>query len=142
MRALKWGLSVACLALGLTFVGPSEAQQGTFTLRVCNNTADPAMLAIIHRAGVNDRRFIVKGWFRLEGGCDEAVGFPKGYFYFFAFVPGKDAFWGGDRANTCVSTRGNFERVATPNYSCRDGEVLVPFAEIQVTQDVHTINLN
>jgi hypothetical protein len=32
--------------------------------------------------------------------------------------------------------------VATPNYSCRDGEVLVPFAEIQVSQDVHTINLD
>ena len=72
----------------------------------------------------------------------KASEFPKGYFYFFAFVPGKETYWGGDRANTCVSSRGNFERIATPNYSCRDGEVLVPFAEIQVTQDVHTINLD
>ena len=142
MLALKWALSAACLALGLTFVGPSEAQPGTFTLRVCNNTEDPAMLAIIHRAGVNDRHFVVKGWFNLEPGCNESSGFPKGYFYFFAFVPGKEAYWGGDRANTCVSNRGNFERVAMPNYSCRDGEVLVPFAEIEVTQDVHTINLD
>lgn len=142
MRALKWALSAACLALGLTFVGPSEAQPGTFTLRVCNNTEDPAMLAIIHRLGVNDRRFVVKGWFNLEPGCSDASGFPKGFFYFFAFVPGKDAYWGGDRGNTCVSNGGNFERVATPNYSCRDGEVLVPFAEIHVTQDVHTINLD
>ena len=61
MLALKWALSAACLALGLTFVGPSEAQPGTFTLRVCNNTEDPAMLAIIHRGGVNDRHFVVKG---------------------------------------------------------------------------------
>jgi Protein of unknown function (DUF1036) len=100
------------------------------------------MLAIIHQLGVNDRRFVVKGWFSLEPGCNEASELPKGYFYFFAFVPGKEAYWGGDRANTCVSNRGNFERVATPNYTCRDGEVLMPFAEIQVTQDVHTINLD
>ena len=142
MRALKWGLSVACVAFGLFLVGHSAAQEGTFTLQVCNNTEDPAMLAIIHRLGENDRRFVVKGWFNLEPGCNEASGFPKGYFYFFAFVPGKEAYWGGDRANTCVSKRGNFERVATPNYACRDGEVLVPFAEIQVSQDVHTINLD
>jgi len=142
MRALKCTLSAACLALGMMFVGPSEAQPGTFTLRVCNNTEDPAMLAIIHRIGVNDRRFVVKGWFSIEPGCNEASEIPKGHFYFFAFVPGKEAYWGGDRANTCVSNRGNFERVAMPNYSCRDGEVLVPFAEIEVTQDVHTINLD
>ena len=142
MQALKWALPAACLALGLTFVGPSEAQSGTFTLRVCNNTEDPVTLAIIHRLGVDDRRFVVKGWFNLESGCSEASGFPKGFFYFYAFVPGKDAYWGGDRANTCVSSRGNFERVATPNYSCQNGEVLVPFAEIHVTQDVHTINLD
>jgi uncharacterized membrane protein len=142
MRALKWALSVACLALGMTFVGPSEAQSGTFTLRVCNNTEDPAKLAIIHRVGESDPRFVVKGWFNLEPGCNEASGFPKGYFYFFAFVPGTEAYWGGDHANTCVSNRGNFERVAMRNYTCRDGEVLVPFAEIQVSQDVHTINLD
>jgi hypothetical protein len=29
-----------------------------------------------------------------------------------------------------------------PNYSYRDGEVLMPFAEIHVSQDVHTINLD
>jgi uncharacterized membrane protein len=92
MRALKWALSAACVALGMTFVAPSEAQPGTFTLRVCNNTEDPAMLAIIHRLGVNDRRFVVKGWFSLESGCNEASELPKGYFYFFAFVPGKDAY--------------------------------------------------
>jgi uncharacterized membrane protein len=142
MRALKWAMSAACLVLGPVLVGPSEAQTDTFTLRVCNNSEDPAMLAIIHRLGVNDRRFVVKGWFSLEPGCSEASEIPKGYFYFFAFVPGKEAYWGGDRANTCVSNGGNFERVATPNYSCRDGEVLVPFAEIWVTQDVHTINLD
>ena len=142
MRALKWALLAACLALGMAFVEPSEAQPGTFTLRVCNNTEDPAMLAIIHRIGVNDRRLVVKGWFNLDPGCHEASEIPKGYFYFYAFVPGKEAYWGGDRANTCVSNRGNFERVAMPNYSCGDGEVLVPFAEIQVTQDVHTINLD
>jgi uncharacterized membrane protein len=142
MRALNWALSAFCLALGMTFVDPSEAQSGTFTLRVCNNSEDPAMLAIIHRLGVNDRRFVVKGWFNLEPGCSEASEFPKGYFYFFAFVPGKEAYWGGDHPNTCVSNGGNFERVATPNYTCRDGEVLMPFAEIQVTQDVHTINLD
>ena len=142
MRALKWALSAACLAWGLTFAGPGEAQPGTFTLRVCINTEDTAMLAIIHRIGVSDRRFVVKGWFSLEPGCNEASGIPRGYFYFFAFVPGKEAYWGGDRANTCVSNRGNFERVVMPNYSCRDGEVLVPFAEIEVTQDVHTINLD
>jgi uncharacterized membrane protein len=142
MQVLKWALSAACLALGLTSVGSSKAEPGTFTLRVCNNTEDPAMLAIIHRLGADDRRFVVKGWFNLEPGCSEASEFPKGYFYFFAFVPGKEAYWGGDRANTCVSNRGNFERVATPNYSCPEGEVLMPFAEIHVTQDVHTINLD
>jgi uncharacterized membrane protein len=142
MQALKWALSAACLASALTLVEPSEAQSGTFTLQVCNNTEDQAMLAIIHRIGVHDRRFVVKGWFNLEPGCHEASGFPKGFFYFFAFVPGKEAYWGGDRANTCVSNRGNFERVAMPNYSCQDGEVLVPFGEIHVTQDVHTINLD
>jgi len=31
------------------FVGPSEAQPGTFTWQVCNNTEIPAMLAIIYR---------------------------------------------------------------------------------------------
>ena len=142
MRALKCALSAACLALGLTCVDPSEAQPGTFTLRVCNNTEDGAMLAIIHRLGVNDRRFVVKGWFNLEPGCSESSEFPKGFFYFFAFVPGKETYWGGDHANTCVSNRENFERVAMPNYSCRDGEVLMPFAEIHVSQDVHTINLD
>jgi len=142
MRALKLGLLAVCVALGFVFVGPSQAQQGTFTLRVCNNTADQLLLAIIHRVAVNDRRFVVKGWFTLEQGCNEAAGIPKGYFYFFAFAPGKDGFWGGERPNTCVSTRGNFERISASNYSCRDGEVLVPFAEVQVTQDVHTINLN
>ena len=142
MRALKWALTAVCLALGIAFAGPSEAQSGTFTLRVCNNTEDTATLAIIHRFGVNDGRFVVKGWFNLEPGCSEASGFPKGFFYFFAFVPGKEAYWGGDRPNTCVSNRENFERVATPNYSCREGEALMPFAEIHVTQDVHTINLD
>jgi len=143
MRAWRWGVSVACVVLGLSFVGPSTAQEGTFTLQVCNNSTDTAMLAISHRIGVNDRRFVVKGWFRIEPGCNEAPGVPKGYFYFFAFVPGKEAYWGGDRANTCVSSKGNFERIATPSYTCgRDGEVLVPFAEIEVTQDMHTINLD
>jgi uncharacterized membrane protein len=141
MRALKWALSAACLALGMTFVGPSAAQPGTFTLRVCNNTEDSAMLAIIHRLGADDRRFVVKGWFNLEPGCNEASGIPKGFFYFFAFVPGKEAYWGGDRSNTCVG-KGNFERMPTPNYNCKNGEVLMPFAEIEVTQDIHTLNLD
>jgi uncharacterized membrane protein len=142
MRALQWGLSVAGVVLGVCLAAPGAAQEGTFTLRVCNNSADTAMLAISHRIGVDDGRFVVKGWFRIEPGCGETSGIPKGYFYFFAFVPGKEAYWGGDRADTCVSSKGNFERVATPSYNCHGGEVLVPFAEIEVTQDVHTINLD
>jgi uncharacterized membrane protein len=142
MRALKWGLSVVCAAFGFFVVGHSAAQEGTFTLRVCNNSTDQIMLAISHRIGVSDTRFVVKGWFKIEPGCDEASGIPKGYFYFFAFVPGKEAYWGGDRPNTCVSGKGNFERIATPNDNCKEGELLVPFAEIEVTQDIHTLNLD
>jgi uncharacterized membrane protein len=142
MRALQWGLSLAGVVLGLFFAEPSAAQEGTFTLRVCNNSSDTAMLAISHRIGVNDPRFVVKGWFRIEPGCDETSGIPKGYFYFFAFASGKEAYWGGDRANTCVSSKGNFERVANPSYNCKAGEVLVPFAELEVTQDIHTLNLD
>jgi uncharacterized membrane protein len=141
MRALKRGLAVGCLVLACSFVRHSAAQDGTFMLRVCNNSTDTAMLAISHRIGVSDRRFVVKGWFRIEPGCDESSGIPKGYFYFFAFVPGKEAYWGGDRSNTCVG-KGNFERMATPNYNCKNGEVLVPFAELEVTQDIHTLNLD
>lgn len=142
MRGLKWALWGVCAALGCSLVGHSAAQEGTFTLRVCNNSMDTAMLAISHRIGVSDRRFVVKGWFKIEPGCDEASGIPKGYFYFFAFVPGKEAYWGGDRSNTCVSSKGNFERIATSSYNCKDGEVLMPFAEIEVTQDIHTLNLD
>jgi uncharacterized membrane protein len=141
MRGLKWGLAVCCVVLAFSFVGRSAAQDGTFMLRVCNNSTDTAMLAISHRIGVSDRRFVVKGWFKIEPGCDETSGIPKGYFYFFAFVPGKEAYWGGDRSNTCVG-KGNFERMATPSYNCKNGEVLMPFAEIEVTQDIHTLNLD
>jgi len=142
MRALKWGLLAACVGLGGFFVSPSAAQEGTFTLQVCNNSTDTVMLAISHRIGVSDRRFVVKGWFKIEPGCDETSGIAKGYFYFFAFVPGKESYWGGDRSNTCVSSKGNFERIASPNYNCKDGELLMPFAEIEITQDLHTLNLD
>jgi uncharacterized membrane protein len=140
MNALKLGLSSLCILVA-GFIGPGRAQQGTFVLAACNQSGEPLIyLAMVHRLNVNDNRFVARGWYPIQNGCAQARGIPKGHFYYFAFVPkegGKQ--WRGT-LNVCVNAKSNFQRVLTQNYTCKTGEeIIVPFVDVQVTQDAITV---
>ena len=142
MRASSLSLAFVCSSLVVGFGSTGRAQQGTFALTACNQSGEPQiLLSIAHRVGVNDNRFVLRGWFPLTQGCSQAPGIPKGNFYYFALVPKEGGkYWGGN-TNICVNLKqSSYQRILTQNYTCKPGdEAIVPFAEVKVTMDAITL---
>jgi uncharacterized membrane protein len=144
MKALKLGLLAVCF-LGFGFARLGHAQPGTFVLYACNQFSDSVELSIAHRYGVNDSRFVIKGWFPVgKDDCVQAPGIPKGYFYYFAVSEKQQGrkSWGGQKSFCVASNLGaTFYRFLGANYTCKQGEeVLLGFDEQQVvTQDAITL---
>jgi uncharacterized membrane protein len=135
MRGLKSALSIAgvALALGVAGPGPVQAQQNTFTLRLCNASGKDIIVALAHRVSADpaERRFVVRGWAAMKQGCGDGE-FPRGWFYYFAIADDASGWWGGE-TGLCVSFKGSFERIHTDNYACKaEGEVIAPFKGVQV----------
>ncbi|MEA2906451.1 MAG: hypothetical protein QOG83_874 [Alphaproteobacteria bacterium] len=138
--SLKLAFSIIALSLGLGLAAPAEAQQGTFTLKLCNNSGGDILLSVAHRRSTTDNRFMVHGWYAVPTGCNDVPGLPKGWFYYFGLAADGQKFWGGD-TNICVSSKGSFERTITQNYACTGDEALVGFEGINVQPNQNTITV-
>ena len=125
----SWSKSMGAVALlglaGLAVVAmtaPAQAR-GTITLRVCNRTDDPVLVASSYiPIGGSDWRN--KGWTRVSAGsCQNIFSTQNRTFYARAEVKGdSDQYWGSD-IKQCVEYPGPYDFYTGSNdTTCPEGE--------------------
>lgn len=115
-------LSLAGLA-AVAAVAPAQARGHAITLRVCNRTDDPVLVAssFIPIGGSDWRN---KGWTRVNaGGCEDIFRTENRTFYARAEVKGdSDQYWGSD-IKQCVEYPGPYDfYTGSDETTCPEGE--------------------
>lgn len=138
-----------CLAIGLGSAPAAFAQKGgggsagTITIRVCNNTNDPANVSVSYQP-VNQQNFYNQGWFTVAPrACSDLAETTNGYFYGYAEVVNNGSrYWGGDFP-LCVIYPGPFNFWSDNSRTCANGQDLRNFVQMQTQSfGVYTWNLN
>jgi len=144
-------LFVFCLAMGLGASPAAFAQKGggggggaqTITIRVCNNTNDPANVSVSYQP-VNQSNFYNQGWFTVAPrACSDLAETTNGFFYAYGEVVNNGTrFWGGDFP-LCVIYPGPFNFWSDNSSTCANGQELRNFVQTQTQSfGVYTWNLN
>ena len=123
-------LAAACGALVLA-PAPAAAQkppgQNEIVIRVCNNTGDPARVALSYEP-VGASRFYNEGWYRVApGACEELARTDNGYIYGYAEVENEPSrSWSGDHG-LCVIYPGPYAFWSDDSTTCASGQELRQF---------------
>jgi uncharacterized membrane protein len=134
-------LAAACAALVLA-PAPAAAQktpsapptlpsttggQYEIVIRVCNNTGDPARVALSYEP-VGAGRFYNEGWYRVApGACEELARTDNGFIYGYAEVENQPSrSWSGDHG-LCVVYPGPYAFWSDDAATCASGQELRQF---------------
>lgn len=138
-----------CLAVGLG-AAPAFAQKGggagvadAITIRVCNNTNDPANVSVSYQP-VGQGQFYNQGWFAIAPHmCSDLAQTANSYFYAYAEVVNDGTrYWAGDFP-LCVIYPGPFNFWSNNSSYCAAGQELRQFVQMQTTNfGVYTWNLD
>ena len=123
-------------------VRAQAASGATVTIRVCNRSNDPALVAISY-IKVGESRFINEGWFRVNAGaCKDLAETGNAHFYAYADVVDKDRHWGGSH-DLCVEYPGPYEFYTSASDTCRSGQETRGFVPMEATDTgTYTWNLD
>ena len=142
-------LLIFCLVVGLG-ASPAFAQKGgaaggaqIITIRICNNTNDPANVSISYQP-VNQRQFYNQGWFTVQSrACSDLAETTNGYFYAYAEVVNDGTrYWSGDFP-LCVVYPGPFNFWSDDSDRCANGQEVRQFVQMQTNDfGVFTWNLD
>src|SRR5262249_21248314 len=110
-----------------TIEGEPDEARDMFRFEVCNRSRRAAEVAVSGRKDSSSERYVVEGWWRVEPGTCNTIGgrYARGAFYATArALPNRlqGRGWRGNDAKLCVETSGSFERVETPDFSCKEAE--------------------
>ena len=117
-------------------------QANYFNLRICNQTAYAAAVAIAGHKEVGPV-WSVLGWRVVDANACRQVGrFAKGKVYTMALVHNELRGWFGSDTKQCVEFPGPFDRVVDKNATCPTTGKVFGFVEQTVTAGDHTWYIN
>lgn len=130
-RSLVFALAGFALAAGAP--APALAQKGPgggndeIIFRVCNNTNDPARVAVSYEP-VGNTQFYNEGWYGVPArSCQDLVRTDNAYIYGYAEVENDGArYWSGDHS-LCVQYPGPYAFWTTGSEYCESGQEVRKF---------------
>lgn len=112
----------------------------TSTIRVCNRSAHPALVAVAF-IPIGESEFSTEGWYRVgPGDCQNLAETRNRHFYAYADMDEQDRHWGGGH-DLCVEYPGPFSIRQSATGMCRDDEELRGFMAMD-TGEVATYTWN
>lgn len=141
-RFVAVGWAVGLGLLGASFSVPVQAKEGLLTIRVCNRSADDALVALSY-VPPGENRFLNEGWFRVEPGeCKNLAKTDNANFYAYADVDGTDRYWGGSH-DLCVEYPGPYEFYSTGSDYCEADQDVKGFVPMTAKEPgTYTWNLD
>jgi uncharacterized membrane protein len=133
-------LSVAYLGLAAGAPAPALAQKAPgeagseIVFRVCNNTNDPARVAVSYQP-VGNNQFYNEGWYGVPSrSCQDIVRTGNAYIYGYAEVENDGSrYWAGDHP-LCVQYPGPYAFWSTNSQYCGAGQELRNFVAMHVDE--------
>lgn len=140
--------ALACLGL-MAWALPAAAQKGAqgdggeVAIRVCNNTNDPARVALSYQP-VGNGQFYNQGWYGVPSrSCQDLVTTGNAYFYGYAEVENDgSSYWSGDHP-LCVQYPGPYAFWSDNSQYCASGQEVRNFVVLHAdTEGVYTWTLD
>ena len=139
-RVLAWDLALAAACAALVWAPPPAAAQkpsggqNEIVIRVCNNTSDPARVALSYEP-VGAERFYNEGWYRVApGACEELARTDNGFIYGYAEVENQpNRSWSGDHG-LCVVYPGPYAFWSDDGATCASGQELRQFVVMHTNE--------
>lgn len=130
MRRLALAAACVALAVGTPAAAqklPSDGGASEIVFRVCNNTNDPARVAISYQP-VGSGQFYNEGWYGVASRqCQDIATTGNAYIYAYAEVENNGTrFWAGDHP-LCVQYPGPYAFWSTNSQYCASGQELRNF---------------